>query len=168
MRVTCPACQAPFRVPDEPADAPPRCPNCEAEYVPPRVPWWNPAAEPDPIPAPRSRALTIAGWLHFLPAAGGFCVAFAAADVVARFGAEPGFGYAGVAVGLVLAVAWLLSGIGVLMRAGFARWTALGLSALWAVGGLMGAGTNPVGAAVTLLAVGFVWAAVITCWNEFG
>jgi hypothetical protein len=163
VRLTCPACRAPFFPPDD-GPSPPRCPNCGAEYAAPAHPWWDPAGEAEPVPEPRSRALTIAGWLHFLPAAGSLCLAAGAAEVV---GIDPRFGGELAVVAAALAVGWLVSGLGVLFRAGFARWTAPVLSALWAVGALTSADRNVVGAAVVLLAVGYIWTAVIVCWNEF-
>jgi hypothetical protein len=115
----------------------------------------------------------VVGALHFLPGAAGLYVAVAPTELAWKVAVEPwfGFGYVPVfglgrvVVGLMLAAAWFVSGVGVLARARFARYTAIALSAMWAFGAVRSGGG--VAATVVLLTIGYIWAAVIACWNEF-
>jgi hypothetical protein len=167
MRVTCPACGAHSTAPDETATSPTRCPNCEAEFVPAEH------LRRDPKPAPgtgddgRSRALTVAGLLHFVYVALGLCLAVSTADVVKKFapGSVSGMWVVGVIIGTALVAA--VSGVGLLFRWKNAGYTALIVSAYFVLMGLLGlADGNLVGGAFWLATGGYIGVAVSVRWAE--
>jgi hypothetical protein len=167
MRVTCPACRAPFTVLDELAAEPGKCPNCERECVPANHPRRAPVPTAETAGDGRSRALTVAGLLHFLYAAVGLCTAAGLADYVRQIGPEAGDGL--YQVGAVVATAHftIASGVGLLLRRRLAGYTGLSVGVLLTLIGLRAAaGGNLIGGGFWFLVGSYIAAVVIVRWGE--
>jgi hypothetical protein len=167
MRVTCPACRAPFTVANELADQPGRCPNCERELVPSAHPWRKPAPQPGTGTDGRSKALTLAALLHFVYVLVGSCMAAGLAEVVQKFASNRvhGMQTVGFLLGTVLVAA--VSGIGLLARWKNAGYTALIVSAYFIFAGFLGfADGNLIGGCFWLAVGGYIGAVVWVRWDE--
>ncbi|AMV25334.1 hypothetical protein VT84_13115 [Gemmata sp. SH-PL17] len=87
MRVRCPACAAPYFLPQVSPPDGPRCPNCDAPAPtdtdsPPRR-FHQPEE-----PAGRSRVVTVVALLHLLVATGGLCMTVGLTAVTGELGAH--------------------------------------------------------------------------------
>jgi hypothetical protein len=167
MRVSCPACRAPFTVADEVADRPAKCPNCDRELIPAAHPWQKPPPPPGFDGYGRSKALTVAALLHFVYALAGLCAASGQAGFIQRFAPDSvsGMWTLGVLLGTVLVAA--VSGIGLFVRWKNAGYTALIVSAYLILTGMLAFADGKLLGSLFWLAVGgYIGAAVWVRWCE--
>jgi hypothetical protein len=163
MRVRCPACSAPYFLPDVSPPDGARCPNCDA---PAPAPNEQPRRAEPVEPPGRSRVVTAVGLLHWVVAASGLCVVTGMSAVIGERGTDP-ISAARVLFAAGWAVVWAVVGVGILRRS-FVAWRVsvvlLGIALLFAFASVV---DNRVGAVAACLLYGTILSVLIARRGEF-